>query len=109
MKAGVAINPHTPVEFLKDILGDIDQVCVMSVNPGFGGQTFIPQTIYKITQLREMIDERLLKVKIEVDGGVTLDNAKAIIDAGADVLVAGNTVFKSADPKATIAALKSIS
>jgi len=108
MKAGVAINPHTPVEFLKDILGDIDQVCVMSVNPGFGGQTFIPQTIYKITQLREMIDERLLKVKIEVDGGVTLDNAKAIIDAGADVLVAGNTVFKSADPKATIAALKSI-
>jgi len=108
MNAGVAINPHTPVELLKDILGDIDQVCVMSVNPGFGGQAFIPQTIYKITQLREMIDERLLKVKIEVDGGVTLDNAAAIISAGADVLVAGNTVFKSADPKATIAALKSM-
>jgi len=108
MQAGVAINPHTPVEALKDIISDIDMVCMMSVNPGFGGQSFIPRTMTKIKQLREMIDERSLKVKIEVDGGVTLDNAKAIIDAGADVLVAGNTVFSSKDPKATIAALKAI-
>ncbi len=108
MHAGVAINPHTPVEFLKDILRDIDLVCLMSVNPGFGGQSFIPHTINKIKQLKEMINEQLLNVKIEIDGGVTLDNAKSIIDAGADVLVAGNTVFKSADPSATITALKNI-
>ena len=108
MQAGVAINPHTPVESLKDILADIDMVCMMSVNPGFGGQSFIPHTLLKIKQLREMIDERSLQVKIEVDGGVTLDNAKSIIDAGANVLVAGNTVFKSADPIATIAALKNL-
>ena len=108
MQAGVAINPHTPVESLKDILTDIDLVCMMSVNPGFGGQSFIPHTMYKIKRLREMIDEQSLKVKIEVDGGVTLENAKSILDAGADVLVAGNTVFSSKDPKATIAALKAI-
>jgi ribulose-phosphate 3-epimerase len=108
MKAGVAVNPHTPVESLMDILADIDLVCLMSVNPGFGGQSFIPHTLHKIKQLREMIDERLLKVKIEIDGGVTLDNAQSIINAGADVLVAGNTVFKSADPIATIAALKNL-
>lgn len=108
MKAGVAINPHTPVVALQDILADIDLVCMMSVNPGFGGQSFIPHTIQKIKQLREMIDEQLLKVKIEVDGGVTLENAKSIIDAGADVLVAGNTVFKSGNPMATIAALKNL-
>jgi len=108
MQAGVAVNPHTPVESLKDILEDIDLVCLMSVNPGFGGQSFIPHTLNKIKRLREMIDEQSLKVKIEIDGGVTLDNAKAILDAGADVLVAGNTVFRSADPRATIAALKSL-
>ncbi len=108
MQAGVAINPHTPVEALKDILADIDLVCMMSVNPGFGGQSFIPHTFNKIKRLREMIDEQSLKVKIEIDGGVTLENAKAIIDAGADVLVAGNTVFRSANPKATIAELKAI-
>ena len=108
MNAGVAINPHTPVESLKDILADIDLVCMMSVNPGFGGQSFIPYTLTKINQLRKMIDERSLKVKIEIDGGVTVANAKSIIAAGADVLVAGNTVFKSADPKATIALLKAI-
>lgn len=108
MKAGVALNPHTPVDLLKDILQDIDVVCMMSVNPGFGGQSFIPHTIVKIKQLKEMINEQLLEVKIEVDGGVTLENARAIIDAGADVLVAGNTVFRSADPIATIAALKNI-
>ena len=108
MQAGVAVNPHTPVESLKDILEDIDLVCLMSVNPGFGGQSFIPHTLNKIKRLREMIDEQSLKVKIEIDGGVTLDNAKAILDAGADVLVAGNTVFRSADPRAAIAALKSL-
>ena len=108
MQAGVAVNPHTPVESLKDILEDIDLVCLMSVNPGFGGQSFIPHTLNKIKRLREMIDEQSLKVKIEIDGGVTLDNAKAILEAGADVLVAGNTVFRSADPRATIAALKSL-
>lgn len=106
MQAGVAVNPHTPVEALKDILEDIDLVCLMSVNPGFGGQSFIPHTLAKIKQLREMIDEHSLPVKIEVDGGVTLENARSIIEAGADVLVAGNTVFKSADPAATIEALK---
>ncbi len=108
MKAGVAVNPHTPVDALKDILADIDLVCLMSVNPGFGGQSFIPHTIHKIKQLKEMINERLLDVKIEIDGGVTLENAAAIINAGADVLVAGNTVFRSKDPMATIAALKNI-
>jgi ribulose-phosphate 3-epimerase len=108
MKAGVAINPHTPVAVLEDILADIDVVCMMSVNPGFGGQTFIEHTYKKIKQLRQRIDENNLSVKIEVDGGVNLKNAKAIIDAGAHVLVAGNTVFNSADPKATIAALKAI-
>ncbi|MFN8243607.1 MAG: ribulose-phosphate 3-epimerase [Ferruginibacter sp.] len=106
MQAGVAINPHTPVEALSEILGDIDLVCMMSVNPGFGGQSFIPYTIEKIKRLRKMIDERSLAVKIEIDGGVTLENARSIVEAGADVLVAGNTVFKSADPSATIAALK---
>ena len=108
MQAGVAVNPHTPVEALKDILAGIDMVCLMSVNPGFGGQSFIPHTLVKIKQLREMIDELSLQVKIEIDGGVTLDNAKTIIDAGADVLVAGSTVFKAADPIGTIAALKNL-
>jgi ribulose-phosphate 3-epimerase len=108
MQAGVALNPHTPVESLQDVLADIDLVCLMSVNPGFGGQSFIPHTLNKIKQLRKMIDEQSLNVKIEIDGGVTLDNAKSIIAAGADVLVAGNTVFKSADPIKTIAQLKAI-
>jgi ribulose-phosphate 3-epimerase len=108
MQAGVAINPHTPAESLKDILQDIDLVCVMSVNPGFGGQKFIPYTLEKIKTLKSMIKAGNHDVKIEVDGGVTLENAPAIIAAGADVLVAGNTVFKSADPIATIAALKKL-
>jgi len=108
MQAGVALNPHTPVELLKDILQDIDVVLLMSVNPGLGGQSFIPHTINKIKRMREMIDEQLLNVKIEIDGGVTVDNAKMIIDAGADILVAGSTVFKSADPIKTIATLKAI-
>ncbi len=108
MKAGVAINPHTSVNELADVLHDIDLVCMMSVNPGYGGQQFIPHTIPKIKQLRKMIDEKGLKVQIEIDGGVTLENAPSIIAAGADVLVAGNTVFRSADPVATIAKLKSL-
>ena len=108
MKAGVAINPHTPVSSLSDVLADIDLVCMMGVNPGFGAQKFIPQTLEKIKQLRKMIDEKELNVHIEIDGGVTLDNAKEILSAGADVLVAGNTVFKSADPTKTIQQLKQL-
>ncbi len=108
MQAGVALNPHTGVELLKDIITDIDVVLVMSVNPGFGGQSFITHSIEKIRKLKEMINETGSSAKIEVDGGVSLQNAKQIVDAGADVLVAGNAVFKSADPKATIAALKNI-
>ncbi len=108
IQAGVALNPHTPVELLKDILHDLDLVLIMSVNPGFGGQKFIQQTLQKITTLRRMIDEKGLATKIEIDGGVTLQNAPDIIKAGAHVLVAGNTVFKSKDPKDTIAQLKKI-
>lgn len=108
MKAGVAVTPHTPVSALADILGDIDLVCLMSVNPGFGGQKFIPYTLEKIKQLRKMIDERGLKVLIEIDGGVTLENAPSILAAGADVLVAGNTVFKAPDPRAMIRQLKQL-
>jgi ribulose-phosphate 3-epimerase len=108
MKAGVALNPHTPVNSLADVLHEIDLVCLMSVNPGFGGQQFIPQTLEKIKQLRRMIDEKGLNVEIEIDGGVTLDNAASILAAGATVLVAGNTVFKSPDPKATIRTLKKL-
>lgn len=102
MKAGVAINPHTPVELLRDVLQDIDIVCMMSVNPGFGGQKFIPHTIQKIEALRRMIDEKGLSVLIEIDGGVTLQNAAQITAAGADVLVAGSSVFNAADPKDAI-------
>ena len=109
IKAGVAINPHTPVGSLVDILGDIDMVCMMSVNPGFGGQSFISHTIPKIKQLKTMIAERKAGVKIEVDGGVTIENAQSIVDAGADILVAGNFVFRSKDPVASIAELKAIS
>ena len=108
MQAGVAVNPHTPVSLLDDVLEDIDLVCLMSVNPGFGGQKFIPRTIDKIKELRRMINERGLNVKIEIDGGVTLENAASIVAAGADVLVAGNTVFGSTDPKAMISQLKKI-
>ena len=108
MQAGIALNPHTPVELLKDILQDVDMVLLMSVNPGFGGQSFIPHSINKIKRMREMIDEQLLNVKIEIDGGVTLDNAQMIIEAGADILVAGSTVFKAKDSIQTIAALKAI-
>ncbi|MFI5188320.1 MAG: ribulose-phosphate 3-epimerase [Chitinophagales bacterium] len=108
MKAGVAVNPHTPVSLLTDVLQEIDTVCMMSVNPGYGGQKFIPHTLSKIRELRKLIDNRNLPVLIEIDGGVTLDNAKDIIAAGADVLVAGNTVFKSKDPKEMISQLRAI-
>lgn len=108
MRTGVALNPHTPVHVLADILQDIDLVCLMSVNPGFGGQQFISHTLVKIRQLKQMILERNLHTHIEIDGGVTLQNAKSILDAGADVLVAGNTVFRAEDPIGTIAALKAL-
>jgi ribulose-phosphate 3-epimerase len=108
MKPGVALNPSTPVAVLEDVLQDIEVVCLMSVNPGFGGQSFIPRTLEKIRALKSMIQSRGLSTLIEIDGGVTLENAKEILEAGADVLVAGSTVFKSADPIATIAALKAL-
>ena len=105
LQAGVAVNPHTPVSLLNDILPDIDLVNLMSVNPGFGGQKFIPYTLQKIRELRQLIDDKGLNVRIEIDGGVTVENAAEILEAGADVLVVGNTVFRSRDPKATISRL----
>ena len=108
MKAGVAVNPHTPIAALVDIIQDVDLICLMSVNPGFGGQKFIPQTLEKIKQLRSLCNSKGLQTHIEIDGGVTLENATSILQAGADVLVAGNTVFKSANPTETIALLKSL-
>jgi ribulose-phosphate 3-epimerase len=108
MKAGVAINPSTPVLLLQDIITDIDLVCLMSVNPGFGGQSFIPHSIQKIKELKSLIIQTGSSAKIEVDGGVSLENAKEIIHVGADILVAGNAVFGSENPKETIAKLKEI-
>lgn len=106
MKAGVAINPHTSLSEIENVLHDIDLVCMMSVNPGFGGQSFIEHTYQRIKDLRKMISEKGLNVLIQIDGGVSLDNASKIVQAGADVLVAGNAVFKSSDPTQTISALK---
>ncbi len=108
MKAGVAINPHTPVQLLFDVLHDTDVVCMMSVNPGFGGQKFIQHTIEKIKMLKAEIARRGLTTLIEIDGGVTLENAAEIVAAGADVLVAGNTVFSTENPSQTIATLKAL-
>ncbi|MEO6884436.1 MAG: ribulose-phosphate 3-epimerase [Bacteroidia bacterium] len=108
MKAGVAINPHTSVHLLEDVIADIDLVCVMSVNPGFGGQKFIENTYSKVLQLKEMITRKSSHAKIEIDGGVDLKNAEALLKSGADVLVAGNTVFSSANPTETILQLKQI-
>ena len=108
MKAGVALNPHTPIHSLVDVIQDIDLVCLMSVNPGFGGQQFIPQTIQKIIELKTLITQKNTNTLIQIDGGVTLLNAPEILAAGADVLVAGNTVFKSENPTQTIAALKAL-
>jgi ribulose-phosphate 3-epimerase len=108
MKAGVALNPHTPVGLLKDILHDLDLVLIMSVNPGFGAQKFIPHSYNKIRELSAMISEQQLDLLIEVDGGVTVENAPLLVEAGVDVLVAGNTVFGSPDPKETIRKLKGL-
>ncbi len=107
MKAGVALNPHTSVDLLKDVIKDIDVVCVMSVNPGFGGQKFIEHTYEKVKTLKKMITEAGASTLIEIDGGVTQNNAAKLVTAGADVLVAGTTVFKAADPKQMIATLQS--
>tara|TARA_B100000927_G_scaffold204343_1_gene165761 strand:- start:1270 stop:1734 length:465 start_codon:yes stop_codon:yes gene_type:complete len=108
MKAGVALNPHTPVSVLEDIVQDLDEVLLMSVNPGFGGQKFIENTIKKTTQARELVDRTRSNAIIEIDGGVNLENGARLVAAGADALVAGSFVFKSENPKATIAALKAL-
>ena len=106
MQAGVALNPHTPVHLLENVIKDLDLVLIMSVNPGFGGQHFISQSLTKIKQLRALIEEHQAHALIEVDGGITTDNAAEIIAAGADVLVAGSSVFNAPDPAAAIKALK---
>ncbi|HEX2969428.1 MAG TPA: ribulose-phosphate 3-epimerase [Bacteroidales bacterium] len=108
MKAGVALNPHTPVLLLKDILNYVDLVLIMTVNPGFGGQSFIPESFDKIIELREMIDSGGSSALIEVDGGIDTGNAEKLVNAGADVLVAGSSVFSSADPSDTIRKLKEL-
>jgi ribulose-phosphate 3-epimerase len=108
MKAGVAVNPHTPISQLEDIITDVDLVCLMSVNPGFGGQKFIENTYEKVKRLKQLIQQKNSKALIEIDGGVDLNNYKKLVDCGANVLVAGNTVFSSADPASTIRQLKTI-
>jgi ribulose-phosphate 3-epimerase len=108
IKAGVAINPHTPVESLLPVLADLDLVCLMSVNPGFGGQAFIPSTMSKLHALNQYRQERGLRFGIEIDGGVDLSNALALMEAGANVLVAGQSVFGQADPAAAVRAFKAI-
>jgi ribulose-phosphate 3-epimerase len=105
-KAGVAINPHTPVSVLENVMQDIDLVCLMSVNPGFGAQKFIPNTYQKIKDLKRLIVSHQSKALIEIDGGVNVENARPLLDAGADVLVAGNVVFSSANPKEVVGQLK---
>lgn len=105
MKAGIAVNPHTPIDFLKDIIQHADVVNLMSVNPGFGGQAFIEHTYTKIKELRKMIDDKGLDTLIQIDGGVTQQNARTLFDTGANVLVAGSSVFKADDPKRAIADL----
>lgn len=108
MKAGVSLNPHTPVSQLENIIGDLDLVLLMSVNPGFGGQKFIPETILKVYKLKELISQSGSAALIEVDGGVDNSNAESLKQAGVDILVAGSYVFKSDDPVKTIAGLKNI-
>ena len=108
MKAGVALNPHTNVDLLEDVIQDIDLVCIMSVNPGFGGQSFIENTYAKVEKLKALINRKNASTLIEIDGGVTNKNAKQLADAGADVLVAGSYVFGAQDPIATITDLKQI-
>ena len=108
MKAGVAINPHTPISALESIINEIDLVCVMSVNPGFGGQSFIENTYQKVKDLKSLIDKKNSKAIIEIDGGVTSENAKKLVEKGADVLVAGSFVFKSDNPTGTISSLSNL-
>tara|TARA_Y100000994_G_C15642443_1_gene421887 strand:- start:517 stop:1170 length:654 start_codon:yes stop_codon:yes gene_type:complete len=108
MKAGVAINPHTPVSSLESIIDEIDLVCVMSVNPGFGGQSFIENTYQKVDDLKSLINKKNSKALIEIDGGVTSENAKKLVEKGADVLVAGSFVFKSDNPTETISTLSNL-
>lgn len=108
MQAGVALNPHTPISVLEDIISDIDLICVMSVNPGFGGQQFIENTYDKVRRLRALANAKKSEVLIEIDGGVTSENAAALVQAGADVLVAGSFVFKSKNPSQTISDLHTI-
>lgn len=108
MKAGVALNPHTNINVLEDTINDIDLVCIMSVNPGFGGQSFIENTYNKVSQLKELITRKGASTIIEIDGGVTNKNAKALVDAGADVLVAGSYVFKSSNQIKTVKDLKAL-
>ena len=108
MKAGVALNPHTPINSISDVLHDLDLVCIMSVNPGFGGQSFIENTFNKVDQLRSLRNESNSNFLIEIDGGVNLKNAPKLLSSGADVLVAGSFVFKSENPTKTISDLKSI-
>ena len=108
MKAGVAINPHTPISSLESIINEIDLVCVMSVNPGFGGQSFIKNTYQKVDDLKSLINKKNSKALIEIDGGVTSENAKKLVEKGADVLVAGSFVFKSDNPTETISALSNL-
>lgn len=108
MKAGVALNPHSSVSLLKDTIADIDLICMMSVNPGFGGQKFIENTYQKVAELKALIVSKKSKALIEIDGGVNQQNAKPLLEAGADVLVAGNFVFSSPNPKEVIQRLKNI-
>jgi ribulose-phosphate 3-epimerase len=108
MKAGVAINPHTPIAVLEEVINDIDLVCIMSVNPGFGGQSFIENTYSKIERLKDLIIRKNASTLIEIDGGVTNKNAKQLVEAGADVLVAGSFVFRAENPSQTIAELKRV-
>lgn len=109
MKPAVAVNPHTPVELLKDILEDLYHVLVMTVNPGFGGQSFIPHSIEKVREMKKMIAKTGKKILIEVDGGITPENAPSLVEAGADILVAGSSIFQSKNPKDTIRLLKRVS
>jgi ribulose-phosphate 3-epimerase len=108
MQAGVALNPHTPVSLLKDVIKDIDMVCLMSVNPGFGGQSFIENTYEKVSELKELILNKNAQTLIEIDGGVTDKNARKLVKTGADVLVAGSFVFRSENPNETIKGLKTL-
>lgn len=108
MQAGVTLNPHTPVELLEDVLCDLDMVLLMSVNPGFGGQSFIPQALNKVIRLKEMIRRKGLNTLIQIDGGINMETAQLALEAGADVLVAGNAVFNTPDPVATIKKMKEI-